>query len=150
MVKVSDSDKEDEQLSQARVDVTNTKSKTLVDCVTKNSRRLICLINQLENLLKPASKVFSGCLSSTSIPLLLIETQLPLLKITLKHQALSCFERALRLLPESFSISSLGSKSVISRLKKKPSWWSYCLSTKETLLSLREPLIIRPPIPFGL
>ena len=57
---------------------------------------------QLEILYKAACKVFSGCLSSTPIPLLLIETHLPLLKITLKHQAFSCFGRALHLLQELF------------------------------------------------
>ena len=34
------------------------------------------------------------------IPLLLIETQLPMLKFTLKHLALSCFEHAVHLLPD--------------------------------------------------
>ena len=78
--------------------MTNTKIKTRVECVTKNGGKLKCLTNQLEILHRAARKVFSGCLSSTPILLLLIETQLPQLKITLiKHQALSCFERALRL-----------------------------------------------------
>ena len=54
-------------------------------------------------------------------PLLFIQTQLPQLKITLKHQALLCFGRALCLLPQSLNLSALGSKSVIRRLKKKPS-----------------------------
>ena len=52
-------------------------------------------------------------------PLPCIETQLPLLKITLKHPALSRIEHALHLVPELFNLSALGSKSVISRLKKK-------------------------------
>ena len=68
-----------------------------------------------------ASKVLSGCLSSTPIPLLLIETQLPQLKITLKHQPLSCFRRTLHLLQKSLNLSAIGSKLVTSRLKKKPS-----------------------------
>ena len=63
-----------------------------------------------------ASKVLSGCPSSTPIPLLLIKTQLPQLKTTLKHQTLttlkhqtlSCFERALCLLPQSFNLNALG------------------------------------------
>ena len=91
IVKVSENVEEDEPLSQTGVDVTNTKTETFVECVTKNSKLLICLTNQLEILLVVASKVFSGCLSSTPIPLLLIETQLSLLKIILKHQALLCF-----------------------------------------------------------
>ena len=45
MVKVSKNVVEDDQLSQTRVDMTNTKSKTLVKYVNKNSRRLICLTN---------------------------------------------------------------------------------------------------------
>ena len=68
-----------------------------------------------------ASKVLSGCLFSTPIPLLLIETQLPQLKITLKHQPLSCFRRTLHLLQKSLNLSAIGSKLVTSRLKKKPS-----------------------------
>ena len=59
------------------------KKNTCCVCVHKNSRRLICLTNQLKILYRAASKVFTGCLSSTPIPLLLIETQLTLLKITL-------------------------------------------------------------------
>ena len=55
------------------------------------------------------------------------------LKIALKHQALSCFGHTLRLLQESLNFSVIGSISVIDRLKKKPSWWSYCISTEETL-----------------
>ena len=40
-----------------------------------------------------------------------------LLKITLKYQALLCFERTLRF-QESFNVGALSSKSVISLLKK--------------------------------
>ena len=104
MVKVSEN-VEDEPLSQTRVDMTN---KHMLSVSSKAGRRLICLTNQLEILHKAASKVINGCLSSTPIPLLLIETQLFLLKITLKHQAPSCFGRALRLLPESLNLSALG------------------------------------------
>ena len=70
-MKVSENVEEDEALSQIRLDVTNTKIKTIVECATKN-RRLICLTNQLKILLRAASKVLSGCRFSTSIPLLLI------------------------------------------------------------------------------
>ena len=41
VAKVSDNAEEDKPLSQARVDTTNSKNNTHVDCVTKNSRRLI-------------------------------------------------------------------------------------------------------------
>ena len=58
-VKVSKNVVEDEPLSQTQVDTTNTKNKTLVECVHKNSGRLICLTNQLEILHRAASKVFS-------------------------------------------------------------------------------------------
>ena len=77
MVKVSENVKEGEPLSQTLVDMTNTKDKMRVECVTKHSRRLKCLTNQLEILQIAESKVFSGCLSSTPISLLLIENQLP-------------------------------------------------------------------------
>ena len=102
MVKVSENVEEDEPLSQACVDMTNTKNKTLVECVTKNSRSLICLTNELEILRRAAIKVLSGCLSFTPILLLFIEIQFSQLEITLKHQA------PLRLLPESFDHSALG------------------------------------------
>ena len=69
-----------------------------------------------------SNKIFSWCLSYTPIPLLLIETKLPLLKITLEHSALSCFGHALCFLPEPLNLSAVVSKSVISRLKKKPFW----------------------------
>ena len=91
MVKVSENVEEDEPLPQTLVNMTHTKNKARVECVTKSSR-LISLTNQLKILHRAASKVFSGCLASIFILLLLIETQLSLLKITLKHQALSCFE----------------------------------------------------------
>ena len=59
IVKVSENVVEEEPLSQTRVDMTNTKNKTLVECVNKNSRRLIFLTNQLEILHRAVSKVFS-------------------------------------------------------------------------------------------
>ena len=83
MAKVSENVVDDELLSQTQADTINTKNKTLVECANKNSRRLISLTNQLKNLCRAASEVFSECLSSTPIQLLLIETQLTLLKITL-------------------------------------------------------------------
>ena len=53
----------------------------------------------LEVLHRAACRVISGCLSSTPSSPLLLENQLPPLKLTLKHQALSSFKRALRLPP---------------------------------------------------
>ena len=112
LMEISENIEEDETLSQIRLDVTNTKIKTIAKCVIKNRRRLICLTNQLKILLRGANKVLSGCLSSTPIPLLRIKTQLLLLllKITLKHQALSCFERALWLLHNHLISAPLAEK----------------------------------------
>ena len=45
LVKVSENIEKFEPLSQTHVDMTNTKNKTRVECVTKNSRNLICLTN---------------------------------------------------------------------------------------------------------
>ena len=59
MVKVSENVVEEEPLSQTRLDMTYTKNKTLVECVNKNSKRLIRLTNQLEILYRAVSKVFS-------------------------------------------------------------------------------------------
>ena len=64
----------------------------------------------IRNSPQAASKVYSGYLSSTPIPLLLIDTQLRMLTNTLKYEALLCFRRALRLLQESFNLSALCSK----------------------------------------
>ena len=127
MVKVSENVKEDEPLPQALVDMTNTKNKTFVACITKNIWRLICLTNQLENFHRAVSKVFSGCLSS--IPICLSDCFLWRLnflhrKLLYNTKQFSCFKRALRLLPESFNLSAFDSTSAISPLKKKPWSWS--------------------------
>ena len=53
--------------------------------------------NYLEVLLRAACRVITGCLSSTPSSLLLLEAQLPPLKLTLEHQALTSFTCALRL-----------------------------------------------------
>ena len=52
----------------------------------------------------------------------LLEAQLPPLKLTLEHQTLYSFERALRLPPDFSSLYALAIKNVPCRLKKKPSW----------------------------
>ena len=54
--------------------------------------------------------------------LLLLEAQLPPLKLTLEHQALSHFSRALRLPPDFSSLYALATRNVPCRLKKKPPW----------------------------
>ena len=77
MVKVSENVEEDEPLSQTPLDMANTKSKTIFHYVIKNSRRLICLTNQLEILHSAASKVFSGCLSSFPFHCFLLRPNFP-------------------------------------------------------------------------
>ena len=49
--------------------------------------------NHLEVLHRAACRVITGCLPSTPSSLLLLEAQLPPLKLTLEHQALYSFER---------------------------------------------------------
>ena len=149
MVKVSKNVEENKPLSQARVDMTNTKKQTLAECVTKNCRRLLCLTDQLEVLHRAPSNIFSRCLSSTHVPYPVASYGNPTslvekyFKNTTHFQASSV---ACSSSPESINLSALGPKSVINHIKeKKLSWWLYYLSTEETLLFLREPLIICPP-----
>ena len=80
-------------------------------------------------------------------PLLLLEAQLPPLKLTLDHQTLSSFERARRLPPDFSSFYALATRNVPCRLKKKPSWRSFCSSVTQPLPSPRETLIMCPPLP---
>ena len=101
--------------------------------------------NHLEVLHRGACRVITGCLS-----LLLLETQLPPLKLTLEHQALSSFERALRLPPDFSSLYALATRNVPCRLKKKPSWRSFCSSATQSLPSPRETLIMCPSYPHEL
>ena len=103
--------------------------------------------NHLEVLHRAACRVITGCLSSTPSSLLLLEAQLPPLKLTLEHQTLYSFERALRLQPDFSSLYALAIKNVPCRLKKKPSWRSFCSSATQPLPSPRESLITCPPFP---
>ena len=84
--------------------------------------------SHLEVLHTAAYRVITGCLSSTPSSLLLLEAQLPPLKLTLEHQTLYSFERALRLPPDFSSLYALAIRNVPCRLKKKPSWRSFCSS----------------------
>ena len=72
--------------------------------------------NHLEVLHRAACRVITGCLISTPSSLLLLEAQLPPLKLTLEHQTLYSFERALRLPPDFSSLYALAIKNVPCRL----------------------------------
>ena len=60
--------------------------------------------NHLEVLHRAACRVITGCLFSTPSSRLLLEAQLPPLKLTLEHQTLYSFERAHRLPPDFSSL----------------------------------------------
>ena len=104
-------------------------------------------ITSVERMHRSSCRVITGCLSSTPIPLLHIEALLPPLRVTLTHQSLSFFERALRL-PPTFPIASLANSNPRTRLKKS-SWRSFSRSHNLTpnLHLAREPLILFPPKP---
>ena len=91
---------------------------------------------KLERLHRAASRAITGCLSSSSIPLLLSEASLPPLRVTLTHFTLSSYELALRL-PTSFPISGL------ARLVAKPrlcgSSWKTFASTHPLMLPSTSP-----------
>ena len=93
-------------------------------------------------------RVITGCLLSTSIPLLHIEALLPPLRVTLTHQSLSFFERALRL-PSTFPLASLANSNPRTSLKKD-SWRSFSRSHNLTpnLHLARKHLILCPPNPL--
>ena len=103
--------------------------------------------NHLEVLHRAACRIITGCLSSTPSSLLLLEAQLPPLKLTLEHQTLHSFEHALRLPQDFSSLHALATKNVPCRLKEKPSWRSFCSSATQPLPSSREILIMCPPFP---
>ena len=104
-------------------------------------------ITSVERMHRSSCRVITGCLSSTPIPLLHIEALLPPLRVTLTHQFLSFFERALRL-PPTFPIASLAKSNPSTRFKKS-SWRSFSRSHNLTpnLHLTREPLILCPPKP---
>ena len=92
-------------------------------------------------------RAVTGCLFSTPSSRLLLEAQLPPLKLTLEHQTLYSFERALRLPPDFSSLYALAIRNVPCRLKKKPSCRSFCSSATQPLPSPRKSLITCPPFP---
>ena len=102
---------------------------------------------KLERLHRAASRVITGCLSSSPIPLFLSEASLPLLRVTLTHCTLLSYERALRL-PTSFPISGLARLGVRPRLCS--SSWRAFASTHPLMLPStcsREALVACPPCP---
>ena len=64
-------------------------------------------LTKLERLHQAASRAITGCLSSSPIPLVLIEASLPPLGVTLTHFTLLSYEQALRL-PTLFSYFRFG------------------------------------------
>ena len=104
-------------------------------------------ITKLERLHRAASRVITGCLSSSPIPLLLSEASLPPLSVILTHFTFSFYERAFRF-PTSFLISDLAELKVKPRLCR-----SFCrafASTHPLMLpstSPRETLLACPPSP---
>ena len=103
-------------------------------------------IRSFERLHNAACRAISGCLTSTPTPLLLLESLQPPLAVTLTHQSLSYFERAMRL-PTPFPIAQTARSKVKVRLKTKPSWRSFCLAHSLTPPQsiAREPLRLTPP-----
>ena len=88
-------------------------------------------ITSMERMHRSSCRSITVCLSSTPIPLLHIEALLPPLRVTLTHQSLSFFERALRL-PSTFPIASLANSNPRTHLKKS-SWRSFSRSHNLTL-----------------
>ena len=98
-------------------------------------------LTKLERLHRAASRAITGCLSSSSIPLLLSEASLSPLRVTLTHFTFLSYERALRL-PTSFPISGLARLGVKPRLCR--SSWRAFASTHPLMLpstSSREALL---------
>jgi len=84
---------------------------------------------------------------STPISLLLLESLAPPMEIMLNHQALAFYERALRITADNFFLEWLASISRMQpRLKKRPSWISFCSS--QEMHVPRKSLIYAPP-PLG-
>ena len=104
-------------------------------------------ITKLERLHRAASRAITGCLSSSSIPILLSEASISPLRVTLTHFTLSSHERALHL-PTFFPISGLARLGVKPRLCR--SSWRAFASTHPLMLpstSPREALLACPLFP---
>ena len=104
-------------------------------------------ITKLERLHRAASRTITGCFSSSPIPLLLSESSLPPLRVTLTHFTLFSYERAL-CLPTSFPISGLARLGVKPRLCR--SSWRAFASTHPLMLPStcsRKAFFACPPFP---
>ena len=100
---------------------------------------------KLERLHRAASRAITGCLSSSPIPLLLIEASLYPLQVTLFHFTLSSYVQAL-CLPTSFPISGLARLGVRPRLHIVLE--SFCVhSPAYASTCSREALLACPPCP---
>ena len=108
------------------------------------------LLSSNQSLGSPTQSCMQGYYWVPLFHPLLLEAQLPPLQLTLQHQDLSSFERALRLPPDFSSLYALATRNVSCRLKKKPSWRSFCSLATQSLPSPRETLIMCPPFPHGL
>ena len=93
-------------------------------------------ITKLESLHQAASRVITGFLSSSPIPLLLSEATLLPLRVTLTHFTVSSYERALRL-PIFFPISGLARLGVQPRHCR--SFWRAFASTHPLMLPTTSP-----------
>ena len=106
-----------------------------------------CQSYQVGTTSPSGSRAFTGCLSSSPIPVLLTEASLPLLRVTLTHFTLLSYERALRL-PTSFPVSGLARLGVKPRLCRL-SWRAFASTHPLMLPSTcsREALVACPPFP---
>ena len=104
-------------------------------------------ITKFERLHRTGSRGFTGCLSSSPIPLLLSEDSLLPPPVTLTHFTLLSYERALRL-PTSYPISGLARLGVKPRLCRS-SWRAFAFTHQLILpsISSREVLFACPPFP---
>ena len=104
-------------------------------------------IIKLERLDRAASRIITGCLSSSPIPLVLFEASLPPLRVTLIHFTLLSYEWAFRL-PTSFPISGLARLGVKPRLCRS-SWRAFAFTHPLMLpsTSTREALLACSPFP---
>ena len=100
-----------------------------------------------DRLHQAASCTITGCLSSSSIPLLLLEASLPPLQINLTHFTLLSYEQAL-CLPTSFPVTGLAKLGVRPRLCRL-SWRAFASTHPLMLPSTcsREALLMCPLFP---